>query len=259
MVTCPAAMRVDSVAWDPAPRRVRLRAWRPWQHNTMPARPAESTLPTAHDTTLESFLRREAAEHREAFESLLPGLAVPFERTLTLWETAVRAGGKLLLFGNGGSAADAQHLAAELVVRYQTDRPAIAALALTTDTSALTACANDLGYEHVFSRQIEALGRPGDVAVGISTSGRSPNILAALAAARAGQLHTVGLTGSDGAAMQALCDVVLSVPSRVTARIQEMHIFLGHMLCKALEQRLEHASAGAGQRGASSALGKPGR
>ncbi|HTW76122.1 MAG TPA: D-sedoheptulose 7-phosphate isomerase [Steroidobacteraceae bacterium] len=206
-----------------------------------PAQPAETAPANAAETALQAFLRQEAAEHREAFESLLAGLSAPFERTLALWEAAVRAGGKLLLFGNGGSAADAQHLAAELVVRYHADRPAIAAIALTTDTSALTAGANDLGYERVFVRQIEALGRAGDVAVGISTSGRSPNVLAALAVARERRLRTIALSGAEGAALQPLCDVVLSVPSRITARIQEMHIFLGHMLCKALEQRLGDA------------------
>lgn len=215
----------------------------------MSAQPAESS---SH--SLAAFLRREADEHREAFEALLPHLTEPFEQVLTLWERAVRGGGKLLFFGNGGSAADAQHLAAELVIRYQADRPAIAAIALNTDTSALTAGANDMGFERIFARQIEALGRPGDVAVGISTSGRSPNVLAALAVARARGLTTVGLTGATARAaagsaagsiagsaapeLAALCDALLVVPSRTTARIQEMHIMLGHMLCKALEQRL---------------------
>jgi D-sedoheptulose 7-phosphate isomerase len=226
----------------------------------MPAHPAESPAPDAREnggeTGLARFLQSEAAEHREAFEALLPGLAVPFGRTLGLWEATVRAGGKLLFFGNGGSAADAQHLATELVVRYQAERPAIGAIALATDTSVLTASANDLGYEHVFSRQIEALGRPGDVAVGISTSGRSPNVLAGLAAARARSLRTVGLTGAESAAMQGLCDVLLRVPSRITARIQEMHIFLGHLLCKALEQRLA-GSVSAGVVGAEAAAGVP--
>jgi D-sedoheptulose 7-phosphate isomerase len=217
----------------------------------MSAQPAESP---SH--ALAAFLRRETDEHREAFEALLPQLAGPFGEVLTLWERAVRGGGKLLFFGNGGSAADAQHLAAELVIRYQADRPAIAAIALNTDTSALTACANDMGFERIFARQIEALGRPGDVAVGISTSGRSPNVLAALTVARARGLTTIALTGAtaratSGAAagapgaaasappeLTALCDALLVVPSRTTARIQEMHIMLGHMLCKALEQRL---------------------
>ena len=200
----------------------------------MSARPA----PESPHASIEGFLQREAQEHREAFEALVVQFAEPFERTLAIWEGAIRGGGKLLFFGNGGSAADAQHIAAELVIRYHSDRPAIAAIALTTDTSALTAGANDLGFETIFSRQVEALGRPGDVAVGISTSGRSPNVLTGLRAARARGLRTTGLSGGDGGELAALCDATLIVPSRVTARIQEMHIFLGHMLCKALERRL---------------------
>ena len=199
--------------------------------------------PATPDDAIAAFLHREADEHRQAFEALLPGLAAPFARTLGIWEGAVRAGGKLLLFGNGGSAADAQHIAAELVIRYHADRRAIAAIALTTDTSALTAGANDFGFQAIFSRQIEALGRPGDVAVAISTSGRSPNVLAGLREARARQLHTTGLTGGGGSdagggELHSLCDAVIAVPSHITARIQEMHIFVGHLLCKALEQRL---------------------
>jgi D-sedoheptulose 7-phosphate isomerase len=186
----------------------------------------------------ETFLHDEAVEHREAFESLLRGLEGPFSQTLSIWESAIRQGGKLLFFGNGGSASDSQHIAAECVIRYHCDRPAIAAIALTTDTSALTAGSNDLGFERVFARQIEALGRPGDVAIGISTSGRSPNVLNALREARSRKLHTIGLTGGSGGDMRALCDVSIVVPSSITARIQEMHIFVGHLLCKALEQRL---------------------
>lgn len=180
----------------------------------------------------------EAAEHRAAFEALLPRLNAPFVATLSIWEAAIRRGGKLLIFGNGGSAGNAEHIAAELAIRYKTNRAAIAAVALTTDMSTLTAAANDLGFDSVFSRQVEALGRPGDVAVGISTSGRSPNVLAALREARARQLHTTGLTGGDGGPMLALCDAAITVPSPVTARIQEMHLLVSHMLCKALEERL---------------------
>jgi D-sedoheptulose 7-phosphate isomerase len=187
---------------------------------------------------LEGFLRAEASEHREAFESLMRGLDKPFSQTLSIWESCIRRGGKLLIFGNGGSASDAQHIAAECVIRYHSDRPAIAAIALTTDTSALTAGSNDLGFEHIFSRQLEALGRPGDVAVGISTSGRSRNVLNGLREARSRQLQTVGLIGGDGGEMRALCDAAIVVPSSITARIQEMHILIGHMLCKALETRL---------------------
>lgn len=187
---------------------------------------------------IDEFLQGEAAEHRHAFESLLKTLEKPFAQILTLWEQSIRHGGKLLFFGNGGSASDSQHLAAECVIRYHTDRPAIAAIALSTDTSALTAGSNDLGFEQIFARQIEALGRPGDVAIGISTSGRSPNVLNALREARQRKLHTVGFTGGSGGEIPGLCDVSLVVPSPVTARIQEMHIFVGHLLCKALERRL---------------------
>jgi D-sedoheptulose 7-phosphate isomerase len=196
----------------------------------------ETKAATALD--IGAFLHSEAGEHREAFESLLTGLREPFSQILSIWEQAIRQGGKLLFFGNGGSASDSQHLAAECVIRYHADRPAIAAIALTTDTSALTAGSNDIGFQQIFARQIEALGRPGDVAVGISTSGRSPNVLNGLREARSRKLHTVGLSGGNGGDMRALCDVSIVVPSSITARIQEMHIFVGHLLCKALEQRL---------------------
>jgi D-sedoheptulose 7-phosphate isomerase len=165
-------------------------------------------------------------------------LAAPFEAAAALCETALRAGGKIVLFGNGGSAADAQHIATELTIRFTVDRPALAALALTTDTSALTACGNDLGFERVFSRQVEALVRAEDAVIGISTSGRSRNVLAALREARAKGARTIGLTGGTGGDMASCCDAVLCVPTPVTARIQEVHILLGHMLCEALERRV---------------------
>jgi D-sedoheptulose 7-phosphate isomerase len=151
---------------------------------------------------------------------------------------SLKNGGKVLLAGNGGSAADAQHLATELTVRYKTDRAAIAAIALTTDTSALTAAGNDLGFDKIFARQIEALGRPGDVAVAISTSGRSPNIIAALRQARAMKLVTAALGGKGGGELAGLADHLLVVPSDTTARIQEMHIAIGQMLCGAVEVEL---------------------
>jgi D-sedoheptulose 7-phosphate isomerase len=195
----------------------------------------------AHSLDIEAFLRHEADEHRDAFEATVRGLAPPFTRILDIWEACIAGGNKLLLFGNGGSAADAQHIAAELVIRYKSDRPAIAAIALTTDTSALTACGNDLGFNEIFARQVEALGRPGDVVVAFSTSGKSPNVLAALREARKRQLRTTGFTGAGGGEMTALCDALFPVPSTVTARIQEMHIYITHMLCKALEIRLGHA------------------
>lgn len=151
---------------------------------------------------------------------------------------ALRGGGKILFAGNGGSAADAQHLAAELVSRFSFDRPGLPAIALTTDTSALTAIGNDYGFERLFARQIEALGRAGDVFIGISTSGRSPNILAALRLAREKGLATIGLTGQSGGEMPALCDRCLRMPSAETPKIQEGHIVLGHILCGLIERAM---------------------
>ena len=140
-----------------------------------------------------------------------------------------------MLFGNGGSAADSQHIATELTVRYEKSRGAIAAIALTTDTSTLTAAGNDYGFDNIFSRQIEAIGRPGDVVIAISTSGNSKNIIKALNTAKAGGIITAGLSGQDGGAMNGLASPLIKVPSNRTARVQEMHILVGHILCGALE------------------------
>jgi D-sedoheptulose 7-phosphate isomerase len=148
---------------------------------------------------------------------------------------ALRAGGKLLAFGNGGSAADAQHVAAELVGRFRHDRQALAALALTVDTSVLTSVANDDAFERVFARQVEALGRPGDLALGISTSGRSKNVAAALAAARRLGLGTIALTGCDGGEIGRAADIHINVPSDSTPRIQEVHRTLLHVICELVE------------------------
>jgi D-sedoheptulose 7-phosphate isomerase len=152
--------------------------------------------------------------------------------------SALRAGNKLLLCGNGGSAADAQHWAGELVSRFHYDRPGLAAIALTTDSSIMTAIGNDYGYERLFSRQVEALGVRGDVLFALSTSGRSPNILAALHAARERGMVTVGLTGERGEEMATLCDILLRVPSTSTPRIQEGHEALGHAICALVEKTL---------------------
>ena len=151
---------------------------------------------------------------------------------------ALLRGNKILFAGNGGSAADAQHLAGELVSRFAYDRPGLASFALTTDTSVLTAIGNDYGYEHLFSRQVQAVGVAGDVFVGISTSGRSPNILAALRVAREKGLVTVGLTGRLGGQMPELCDHLLRVPSDSTPRIQEGHIAMGHAICQIIESTM---------------------
>jgi D-sedoheptulose 7-phosphate isomerase len=157
---------------------------------------------------------------------------------------AFRDGGKVMLAGNGGSAADAQHIAAELVGRFVSDRPPLAAVALTTDTSALTAIGNDYGFEHVFERQLQALARKGDVFIGISTSGRSPNVIAALKAARGLGVATVGFTGSKGGDMRALCDLVLAAPSDETALIQQVHITAAHAICGLVERDMFGARRG---------------
>lgn len=185
-----------------------------------------------------AYYRAEFAEHRAVAEATESALSGPFAALVAACAKAIRGGGKILFFGNGGSAADAQHLAAELTIRYKKSRAAIAAIALTTDTSAITACGNDLGFDQIFARQIEALGRPGDVAIGISTSGKSPNVLAGLKQARAIGIVTVAFGGQGGGEMGGLADHLLAVPSPVTARVQEMHITLGQMLCGALEIEL---------------------
>ena len=148
---------------------------------------------------------------------------------------ALRAGNKLLLAGNGGSAGDAQHIAAEITGRYKLDRPAYAAIALTTDTSALTAIANDYGYDQVFSRQVQGLGRRGDVLIGLTTSGRSPNILSALQMAREQGLVTVGFTGAKGQAMASACDHLLVAPTDDTPVVQQIHLAVAHGICEAIE------------------------
>jgi len=152
-----------------------------------------------------------------------------------LTANAMRSGHKLLVAGNGGSAADAQHLVAEFVVRLTDTRPALRAIALTTDSSILTACANDFGFDQIFARQIEALGQPGDLFLGISTSGNSPNILQGLEQARKTGLITIGLTGAGGGKMRDLCDHTIIIPSTVTMNIQESHLALEHIFCMLVE------------------------
>lgn len=151
---------------------------------------------------------------------------------------ALQGDRKLLLVGNGGSSADCQHIAGELVARFMVERPGLAAVALTTDSSVLTAIGNDYGFEQLFERQVEALGRTGDVLIAYSTSGRSPNVLRALKAARARGLATIGMTGNRGGPMGTLCDHLLTVPSVDTPKIQEGHLMLGHILCGLIEQKM---------------------
>ncbi|MBT3659495.1 MAG: D-sedoheptulose 7-phosphate isomerase [Rhodospirillaceae bacterium] len=185
-----------------------------------------------------AFFESEFDEHTAVVDATRAALMEPFGRLLDIAADSIRSGGKILLFGNGGSAADCQHLATELTIRYKTDRAAIAAIALTTDTSALTACGNDLGFEELFARQVEALAKPGDLAIGISTSGQSENIIRGLKKAREMGAVAAGFGGKDGGRMHEFADPFLVVPSDTTARIQEMHITLGQMLCGALELEL---------------------
>jgi len=151
---------------------------------------------------------------------------------------SLKKNGKVILFGNGGSASDSQHIAAELVGRFKKDRTALAAIALTTNTSIITSLANDYGYEIIFSRQIEALGQKNDIAIGISTSGKAKNVAAGIKQAKKMGIKTVALTGGDGGELIKLADVSLMVPSAVTARVQEAHITIGHIVCEMVEQAL---------------------
>lgn len=178
------------------------------------------------------------AEHGRAVEAFLTQQKAPLEAAVRLLVGAFRAGRRAFFFGNGGSAADAQHLAAELVNRFQRERPALPALALTTDTSVLTSVANDRGYEQVFSRQLEALAIAEDVALALSTSGTSPSVVRGVEVARRLGLRTVVFTGARGHALASLADVALVVPSEATPRIQEVHILAGHVLCDLVEAAL---------------------
>lgn len=177
-------------------------------------------------------------EHAQVLADTFSALQPDFAKALQACVNSLKQGGRIFFFGNGGSAADAQHLAAELAVKLDKDRPALSGIALTTDTSTLTAAGNDYGFEHIFSRQLEALGRTGDIAIGLSTSGNSANVANALKVANARKITSIGLSGKSGGIMKDLCHVNLIVPSQNTARIQEMHIILGHMLCAGIEQSL---------------------
>jgi D-sedoheptulose 7-phosphate isomerase len=157
---------------------------------------------------------------------------------------ALDQGNKVLLFGNGGSAGDAQHIAAEFVGRFAFDRPALPALALSVNTSCVTAIGNDYGFDLVFARQIQALGRPGDVAIGISTSGNSPNVLQGVSAAQKMGIHTVALTSQEGGELKSLVDYCICVPSNETPRIQECHILIGHIIAELAEETLFHEQSG---------------
>jgi D-sedoheptulose 7-phosphate isomerase len=190
-----------------------------------------------HDRDVEDCVRRGFERHRAAMERLGQGTALEgLGRLVLLTHRVLAQGGKVLACGNGGSASDAQHFAAELVGRYREERPALAAVALTSDGAVLTCLANDYEYAHVFARQVEALGRPGDLLLAISTSGRSPSVLRALETARSRGLATAALLGRDGGPARALADLPVVVEDDETARIQEGHALLIHLLCEALDR-----------------------
>lgn len=187
---------------------------------------------------MKTILASDLEDHLDVFRRL-PSLSATIERSSELIARALAAGHKLLLCGNGGSAADSQHLAAEFTGRFVNDRRPLAALSLTTDTSALTCIANDYNFEVVFSRQVAALGRAGDCLIAISTSGNSANVVRAVETARSAGIHTIGLLGRDGGRLAKLCELAIVVSSASTARIQEAHIFIGHVLCAMVEESLQ--------------------
>ncbi len=182
-----------------------------------------------------TVIERELDAHRKTLEAVIAGMQHFIYTAGVIATETLEAGHKILLFGNGGSAADAQHIAAELTGRYKSERQPLAGIALTTDTSALTAIGNDYGYEQVFSRQVEALAQKGDMLIGISTSGNSPNVVYALQKGREMGCRAVGLSGKGGGKMNDVCDLNIIVPSDDTARIQEMHILIGHILCQLID------------------------
>ena len=185
---------------------------------------------------MKKIIQDEFKKHINLSIDTMEAISGELESAAEICIESLKKGGKILIFGNGGSASDAQHIAAELVSRYKIERKGLGAIALTTDTSILTAIANDDGFDKVFSRQIEALAKPGDVAIGISTGGTSKNVINALKAANEKKWSTIGFSGKEGGEFNNLCDVNIVVPSKDTPRIQEMHIFIGHTICHLVDQ-----------------------
>src|SRR5574344_88151 len=190
--------------------------------------------------TMQNAIIKEFLAHQETIAKVIETMQEPLLEASKLAVETLRNGNKILLCGNGGSAADAQHIAAELTGRYKTERRGLPGIALTTDTSALTAIGNDYGYDRVFDRQVEALANKGDLLIGISTSGNSTNVINALKVAREMGCKTLGLTGRDGGSMNELCDINLVVPSNDTPRIQEMHILFAHTICQIIDNELSN-------------------
>ncbi len=187
---------------------------------------------------MQQFVSAQLNEHTMLFQTIASEMTSQIARLSERLIETFKIGNKLLIMGNGGSAADAQHFAGEIVSRFRMERPALPAIALSTDTSIITAIGNDYGFDRIFSRQIEALAAPGDAVIGISTSGNSPNVLKGLEVARQAGCSTIGLLGKDGGTIKALCDIPLIIPSNDTPRVQEVHITVIHILCDLIEQGL---------------------
>jgi len=190
---------------------------------------------------MQSIIKYEFNEHLKTSKKTMESISESIENAAVLCIDTLKNGNKILLFGNGGSAADAQHIAAEIVGRYKTERKGLSAIALTTDTSAITAISNDYGYLHIFDRQVEALANKGDVLIGISTGGSSENVVNALKISKILGCKAIGLSGKDGGKFNNLCDVNIVVPVEDTPRIQEMHIFIGHTICHLIDQAFNGA------------------
>lgn len=188
------------------------------------------------DRAMRTIAEAVFAEHERAIAATRSQLLDEIVRLGALFARAVKSGNCIFFMGNGGSAADSQHLAAEFVGRFQKERRGLAAVALTTDTSILTAVGNDYGFDAVFARQVEALAKAGDIVVGLSTSGNSPNVIKALQAAKAAGAVAVGMTGRSGGKMAAICDLCIKVPADVTARVQEAHALIGHIACQLVDE-----------------------
>lgn len=193
----------------------------------------QSNMPNKKDDVIEKSLK----QHIELFQTILTSEINSMRQCADMILETLEKGNKILICGNGGSAADAQHIEAEFVGRYETERKALPAIALTTDTSSFTALANDYGFERIFARQVEALGNPGDLLIALSTSGNSPNVTAAVMSARKIGCKTIGMTGSTGKKLASLCDACIMVPAARTARIQEAHITIGHIWCELVDAR----------------------
>ena len=191
---------------------------------------------------MQSTITEEFSEHLKVSKKTMESICKPIEIAAKLCIDSLRNDNKILIFGNGGSAADAQHIAAELVGRYKTERKGLSAIALTTDTSAITSIANDYGYLHVFDRQVEALANEGDVVIGISTGGSSANVISALRLANDLGCKTIGFSGRDGGEFNSVCDVNLKAIAEDTARIQEMHILFGHIICHLIDQAFNNSN-----------------